>query len=220
MARADDFKIERSANESGGLGSLSAGLARPLDGSGGTAAGSQLAVLSWAAHRPAIMSDSSLVAEPNHPGRLDSSAAHFLDRHSPVFLVGSVPPRSRRWRRARYLPGCGGGQRSRVGEFALRVDDAAGAEHARCDSAGGVVLFFSLWLIPTTILQQTATGRIALFVQFGPFLLLILATAGVSTYYAIYQLQMVGKIHGFAEQIDLFQPTPLYAFSGLRRARA
>ncbi len=44
---------------------------------------------------------------------------------------------------------------------------------------------------------------------------MIFACFGALVYQTIHQLTMVGRIHAVATRINLFQPDPLYAFSGL-----
>jgi hypothetical protein len=69
-------------------------------------------------------------------------------------------------------------------------------------------LFGATWIFEGPLEGSTAFQIAALVVQ-G----VTIALVAVLMYHTIHQLRLVSRIHALAPRIDLFQPTPLYAFS-------
>ncbi len=79
---------------------------------------------------------------------------------------------------------------------------------------GAALAALSVLLNPAPLNPDYATSPLVTALDVG-LLIFIFTSLGVLIYHTIHQFTAVSRIHAAATHIDLFQPDPLYAFSGL-----
>jgi hypothetical protein len=77
------------------------------------------------------------------------------------------------------------------------------------------LLFTGAFIVFTSTLVGASSGSLWLAVLDIAIYAIVFGLIAVFVYHTLHQLRVVSLIHASAKKVNLFQPTPLYAFSGL-----